>query len=174
MTITALKYKPFWNMMHSRLQTIKWILLLSVLTGFWSCNKDSSLDLFVDPSLQEYFDRFVVEGAARGVTVDYTASRISGYLKIITQPNVIGQCAHSDSKPNTVIIDKIYWSTASDLEKEFVVFHELGHCVLNREHLDDADSQGNCISIMTSGTGTCHINYTLATRSALLDELFKQ
>jgi hypothetical protein len=132
------------------------------------------VDLFVDPSLQEYFDRFVVEGAARNVIVDYKASRIAGYLKIITQPGVIGQCAHSDSKPNTVIIDKIYWNTATDLEKEFVVFHELGHCVLNRVHLDEADAMGNCISIMTSGTGSCHINYTVATRAALLDELFKK
>jgi len=48
----------------------------------------------------------------------------------------------------------------------------LGHCVLNREHLDDADNQGNCVSIMTSGTGSCHINYTIATRKNLLDELF--
>jgi hypothetical protein len=156
----------------SKLNTWKWIVVLSVMTGFWSCNKDE-VDLFIDPSLQEYFDRFKVEGAARNVTVDFTASRIAGYLRIITDTGVIGQCAHSDSKPNTVIIDKIYWGTATDLEKEFVVFHELGHCVLNREHLDQADNQGNCISIMTSGTGGCHINYTTPTRTALLDELFK-
>lgn len=156
----------------NRLNTWKWIVILSVMTGFWSCNKDENLDLFIDSSLQEYFDRFAVEGATRNVTVDFTASRIAGYLRIITQSGVIGQCAHSDSKPNTVIIDKLYWNTATDLEKEFVVFHELGHCVLNREHLDEADNQGNCVSIMTSGVGGCHINYTVATRTTLLDELF--
>ena len=157
-----------------RSNSFKGILILLVMTGFWSCNKDENLTLKVDPKLQEYFDRFVVEGAARNVTVDYEASRISGYLKIITQPGVIGQCAHSETKPNTVIIDQIYWNTATDLEKEFVVFHELGHCVLNREHLDEADNQGNCVSIMTSGTAGCHINYTLDTRKAMLDELFKK
>ena len=157
-----------------RINTWKGILVLLVMTGFWSCNKDENLTLHVDPSLQEYFDRFVVEGASRNVIVDYETSRISGYLKIILQNGVIGQCAHSETKPNTVIIDQRYWSTATDLEKEFVVFHELGHCVLNREHLDEADSDGNCVSIMTSGVGGCHINYTEATRSEMLDELFKK
>ena len=157
-----------------RSNTWKGILILLVMTGFWSCNKDENVDLFVAPALQEYFDRFVVEGAARNVRVDYDSSRISGYLKIITQAGVIGQCAHSETKPNTVIIDQIYWNSATDLEKEFVVFHELGHCVLNREHLDEADNQGNCVSIMTSGIGGCHINYTMATRSKMLDELFKK
>ena len=148
------------------------ILSLFLLTASISCHKDETIDLFVDSSLQEYFDRFAAEGALRNVTVDFEASRVSGYIRLIRTPNVIGQCAHDDTKPNTVIIDWTYWMSADDLEKEFLVFHELGHCVLNREHLDDADAQGNCISIMTSGTGACHINYTPGTRKKLLDELF--
>jgi len=151
------------------------LLILIILFSGTSCQKDETVDnlLFIDSSLQEYFDRFVVEGALRNVTVDYDSSRVSGYIRLITAQNVIGQCAHDETKPNTVIIDRVYWNTATDLEKEFVVFHELGHCVLDREHLDTSDSHGNCISIMTSGTGQCTINYTLSTRAKLLDELFK-
>ena len=149
-----------------------WILILSIMVGSWSCNKDD-LELFIDAPLQEYFNRFQAEGATRNVIVDYEASRVSGYLRIITSSGVIGQCAHNDKKPNTVIIDKIYWASATELEKEFVVFHELGHCVLNREHTDVADNDGDCVSIMTSGTGNCDIDYTVTTRTALLDELFK-
>jgi hypothetical protein len=155
----------------NRPKSLKWVLILSVMTAFWSCNKED--ELFIDPALQEYFDRFMVEGASRNVTVDYVKSRISGYMRLIGEPGVIGQCAHSESEPNKVFIDQLYWNTATDLEREFVVFHELGHCVLNREHLDDSDNQGNCVSIMTSGTGSCHINYTVSTRKGLLDELFQ-
>ena len=97
---------------------------------------------------------------------------MSGYIRLITSPNVIGQCAHDPGTPTTVIIDKSYWDNASDLEKEFLVFHELGHCVLNRDHLDESDPFGNCISIMTSGNAQCIINYTPATREGLIDELF--
>jgi len=158
--------------MRKGAKALQWMLIFSIMTLFWSCNKDE-LDLTIDPAMQEYFDRFQFEGAARGVTVDYTASRIQAYFAIIGQSGVIGQCAHSETEENKVIIDQDYWATATDLEKEFVIFHELGHCVLNREHLDSSDNQGNCVSIMTSGTGSCHINYTVSTRKALLDELFQ-
>ena len=137
-----------------------------------ACQKDEVVDLFVDSSLQEYFDRFAAEGALRNVVVDYEASKVSGYIRLITAPNVIGQCAHDPNQPSTVIIDRTYWNIANDLQKEFLVFHELGHCVLNRDHLDEADDQGNCISIMTSGSSQCKINYNLNTREKLLDELF--
>jgi hypothetical protein len=148
------------------------VISLFFLVSGISCSKDEAVDLFIDSSLQTYFDRFVEEGALRNVTVDFAASRVSGYIRLITAPNVIGECAHDDTKPNTVIIDRTYWNASGDLDREFLVFHELGHCVLNREHLDDADISGNCVSIMTSGTGTCHINYNQATRKELLDELF--
>lgn len=145
--------------------------ILGTLSGI-SCTKDQVIDLFVDNSLQEYFDRFAAEGAKRNVIVDYEEARVSGYIKEINTPNVIGRCAHDPKKPNTVIVDRTYWDSGTDLEREFLVFHELGHCVLNREHLDEADAHGNCISIMTSGTAQCRINYTPDTRDKLLDELF--
>ena len=152
---------------YSALFTFLFILFSGV-----SCIKDESVDLFVDSSLQEYFDRFAVEGELRGFVIDFEALRISGYIRLIAAPNVIGECAHNEDKPNEVIIDRTYWMGANDLEKEFLVFHELGHCALNREHLDAADSHGHCISIMTSGTGACTIDYTVATRTGLIDELF--
>jgi len=137
-----------------------------------SCNKEDEVVYFVDGSLSEYFDRFVAEGVLRGVPVDFGAEPVNGYIRVITAPNVIGQCAHQEGEPNTVIVDKYYWDNADDLEREFLVFHELGHCVLGRDHLDDADAQGNCISMMTSGTGLCRIRYTQVNRESMLDELF--
>ncbi len=150
-----------------------WGYLAAAMLVVVSCGKDDEPQFLVDEPLQEYFDRFAAEGALRNVVIDYDVLKISGDIRIISTPNVIGQCIHTDKEPNTVIVDKFYWDTADDLEREFLVFHELGHCALGRAHLDDSDAHGDCVSIMTSGTGTCHINYTLATRDALLDELFK-
>ena len=152
---------------------MKWILMMSGMLLIWGCGDDDVIERFVEPSLQTYFDRFANEAAARGVHIDFDSSNVSGYIRLITEQGVIGQCAHKDNEPNTVIIDKIYWDKSNDLQREFVVFHELGHCVLNREHLDDADNNGNCISIMTSGVGQCNIVYNITTRSNMLNELFK-
>lgn len=146
--------------------------IIVLFTGS-SCLKDEVIpDSFVDTRLQEYFDRFAEEAAKRQFIVDFEVLKVSGYVRLITSQNVIGQCAHDPGTPTTVIIDKSYWDNATDLEREFLVFHELGHCILNRDHLDEADLFGNCISIMTSGTAQCIINYTPATREGLIDELF--
>lgn len=36
-----------------------------------------------------------------------------------------------------VVLDRKYWEVSDDLEREELVFHELGHCVLNRGHTED-------------------------------------
>lgn len=148
------------------------VLLFLGIAVVASCSKEDEVDYFVDCSLTEYFDRFVDEAAERGVVVDFLADPVNGYIRVITSQNVIGQCAHKEDEPNTVIIDKLYWDAATDLEREFLVFHELGHCVLDREHLDNSDGQGFCVSMMTSGTGLCTIRYTAVNRESMLDELF--
>ncbi len=56
--------------------------------------------------------------------------------------------------------------------REFVVFHELGHCDLGRDHRDEAFDNGVCVSIMRSGLGDCRDYYHPRTREGYLDELF--
>ncbi len=159
------------------LKYLSWKTALSLLAVgmVWSsCAKDDDLEYYVDAPLQEYFDRFEAEAALRGVTIDYDVLQISGDIRIIATPNVIGQCIRTEEEANTVVVEKFYWDSADDLEREVLIFHELGHCALDRGHLDDSDGQGHCISIMTSGTGACDVVYTAATRDELIDELFTE
>ena len=146
------------------------LVMIVLVAG--SCNNDESPDYFVDEPLQPYFDRFELEAAIRGVAIDLVALQVTGDVRLISASQVIGECIHTEKEPNTVVVDVVYWNSANDLEKEFLIFHELGHCALNREHIDNSDGNGDCVSVMTSGTGLCHINYTASTREALLDELF--
>ncbi len=44
---------------------------------------------------------------------------------------VIGVCYYPFRK---IEINKLYWDKASDTEKEMLIFHELGHCELHRDH----------------------------------------
>ncbi len=158
--------------MKQSIKTVSFLAAMMLVIG--SCAKDDEPEFLIDAPLQEYFDRFAVEAALRNVVIDYEAMMVSGDIRIITSPNVIGQCGHTEKEPNVVIVDKFYWESADDLEREFLIFHELGHCAIKRGHLDDSDPQGNCMSIMTSGTGSCNINYSVTTREELLDELFMQ
>ena len=142
----------------------------------FGCEKESNQnlvveELFIDEALQPYFDRFVAEGTIRGLEIDLVEKQIEGYLVDIQVEDVAGQCAYSTNSTRKVNIDINYWNGATDLEKEFVIFHELGHCYLERDHLD-AQVNRNCTSIMHSGTSGCRFRYNQFNRSAFLDELF--
>ena len=147
------------------------IFVFSILSaGFWSCAEEDLVE--TDLELQPYFELFAYEAELRGFTVDYEAERIEGLLQDIPQSSIQGQCFHNEKKPKKVIIDTDYWSNAGKFEKEFIIFHELGHCFLNREHLDDAAADGSCISIMHSNPGVCFFDLNNENRTAYLDELF--
>jgi hypothetical protein len=137
-----------------------------------SCEPDTIFITVVDEPLQAYFDRFIDEAAIRGLDVSYATSQVDAHIGEITEPNVIGQCAWSQNHQHSITLDRQYWSSANDMQREFVVFHELGHCVLGLQHIDDSDANGNCLSIMTSGTGTCRVVYNHNNRTRMLDELF--
>ena len=126
----------------------------------------------VDEALWPYFRRFEEEAATRNIEVDLNEAYITGLISDISTTNVLGQCSYSSNNPHQVTIDKPFWNKASDLAKEFVVFHELGHCYLARLHDESKDSRGVCLSIMRSGTGDCRDNYSTTTRAVLINELF--
>lgn len=143
-----------------------------ILFTFSSC-ADENYGVEFNDELVPYVEIFKMEAAARGIEFDNEAEKIEGYIQNIFDNGIGGVCRrHDEGRNRSIIIDKDYWEKSNELEREFVVFHELGHCFLLRDHLDDKDEQGNCESIMASGTGLCNINYTSVTREELIDELF--
>ena len=126
----------------------------------------------VDENLWIYFERFEKEAKTRGVTIDLAAEEISAVIEEIDEDRVAGQCNYNRLRPNHITIDESYWRKTGERYREFVVFHELGHCALFRAHREEATTQNVCLSIMRSGTGICFDNYNTRTRQEYLDELF--
>ncbi|MEM9885282.1 MAG: hypothetical protein AAF849_05260 [Bacteroidota bacterium] len=148
------------------------IVSLLVLLFFTSCQQEEEVptSVFVDENLLEYFDLFIEEGTKRGVEVDL--SDISGYIIQITNLNVAGNCSR-DSK--TIRIDEVFWRSSPGWDRERVVFHELGHCFLQRGHKNSFDENTNtCHSIMNSGNSICEVKYFGKNRATYLDELFME
>jgi hypothetical protein len=54
----------------------------------------------------------------------------------------IGTCTRGNHTP-LVLIDEEYWTTASEQERYAIIYHELGHCLLNRRHVEDYKSLMN-------------------------------
>lgn len=125
-----------------------------------------------DHELWPLLEAFEKEALARGMNFDLNALDVYGGIEEIAETHVAGSCRYSSHQPNKITIDQTFWNNSSALGKEFVLFHELGHCVLSRGHRETADAKGFCISIMQSGLGDCILNYGNSTRSRYLDELF--
>lgn len=127
----------------------------------------------VDERLWVYFERFEDAGAARGIDVNLEAANVTGIIEnnpIHTSP---GACAMNTNETlHRVSIREDFWTGASVTQREIIVFHELGHCFLHREHFDLALPDGTCVSLMRTGGNICQDNYLVDTRDYYLDELF--
>ena len=128
---------------------------------------------FVDERLWDFFRRFEDEAAERGLAIDLNAEGITGEIMEIEQDRVAGSCSFGSHITNHVTIDLGFWNSSNDLFREFVVFHELGHCSLLLGHREETLEDGTCASIMRSGLEDCRDNYRFLTRESYLDELFE-
>ncbi len=155
------------------LRQLKLVVSFAFLLALSSCEVEPVISYVeVDTSLQDYYERFIDEAAVRGLDIEDATYQVNARIGEISEPNVIGQCSWNQTHVHNILVDEDYWRTASDLQREFLMFHELGHCVLGLDHNDSADARGNCSSIMSSGTGNCRVLYTNTNRKILLDELF--
>ena len=154
--------------------TSRFLWMWAIPLIFISCTSgdyDMDYTLATDASIQAYFDRFEVEALKYGLAVDLEGMQIYGILSDLDEFTV-GNCRYRKREPRRITVDRQHWQRISDLEREYIIFHELGHCYLEREHDDRKDSNGRCLSMMQSGEGDCWMKYNAHTRDTYLKELF--
>ncbi len=148
----------------------KLIIIFTISITLFSC--EDAFEYFLDAELESYFQAFEYEAALRHVDITEELAQVSGFIIDIEGAGVVGQCRSYASGDHEVVIDRIRWNNLDAFQKEYLVFHELGHCVLGRSHDNNADESGVCTSIMQSGEQGCILQYAENTRLQLLDELF--
>lgn len=101
---------------------LKLILLLSVSTMMIGCARTTG-------TVGEDFKPFVKKfEEIYGITVNM------GIFYQDLDGWVIGVCRYGRHS-REIAIDPEFWDEASDIDREIVIFHELGHCALNQfEH----------------------------------------
>ena len=147
-----------------------WIILSVFM--LLACQNENNRE--IEKELDMYFSSFEAEALLRGLQFDTEDLVKDAYVESIVKDGVVGQCNSYSDGSKTLVIDENYWERSSDDEKEYIIFHELGHCILERSHNDEKDSKGVCTSIMQSGLNNCRSQYTEENRDELLDELFDQ
>ena len=134
----------------------------------------------INSSFTEYLQRFEAEGLSRGHTFDPQNNGL--IIEFANLKDNTAGLTHFE-KPIRIEIDKTYWddiskSTGADAMKEDLIFHELGHGLLNREHLNSTLPNGDWKSIMCGGdkvnNRSWNINYRGVRRKYYVDELFNE
>lgn len=90
--------------------------------------------------LDVYMRLFAVEAEKRGLNININRLFFDLRLKMVDQfrpsyerEGVIGLCSY-EANTNTVYISRRAWDAYDSLQREMLIFHEFGHCVLGLEH----------------------------------------
>ena len=110
---------------------------------------------FIVPDMNIHFQR-QIDGPAIAWCLRDAHKQIFGYVLYTRKPRIM--------------VDKDVWDSLSPYEKEQLMFHELGHCTLQRDHLDTVVNNKQ-ISLMHSA-GFIEDAYYIVNRKRYLTELF--
>lgn len=123
--------------------------------------------------LDIYVQKFIEEGEKRGVSLNIEEEAIVLEFGELTG-NEGGKCA-PNAYPKQIVIDRGKWLLINQHQREMLVFHELGHCILNRVHKNEKLPHGECVSLMDGNENgfSCSNNFTSAHwREYYVNELF--
>lgn len=106
----------------------------------------------VDDRLEPYVQMFIEESITQRVLVNINNLTVvfMSHERMIERsknPNVIGLCSGRGHNNPVVYINEKYWDSASEEDRMVLMYHELGHCVLGREH-NNAAKSGVRLSLM--------------------------
>lgn len=119
-----------------------------------SCQKeDPEYEFRVDERVRFYVDDFFKEAQLHGVEIPKENLIIE--FGEVSSSEYCGQCERpkNDRKGQRIVrlnSSRECWDTEPSQNKEALVFHELGHCLLGRNHKDDLFPSGAPKSIMTT------------------------
>lgn len=110
---------------------MKTLILLAAIVALTACAKVEIDDTIPQGAIgidfQPFVDSFVNEGSRYGVAVDTRALTVSF-------DSTLGEGSLGYCDKGSVIINEKFWRTSVISDRESLLFHELGHCLLGRSH----------------------------------------
>lgn len=86
-----------------------------------------------DALLKPYLDSFLVKLNCFKKSPQYTTLRMTIAWEGI---DVAGKCIEYSDGSTKIIIDGPTWVSISDINRERLIYHEMGHCALGLPHVD--------------------------------------
>ena len=157
-------------------------LLVVIVILLFSCQKDNDFVYDVPQEFEPFVKRFITEAAARGQQISINNLIIKYDLSSSTTFCATSNVITSANDVQKIIYIKSLNCWQNDVQLETIIFHELGHCILGREHDNTLMPNGDPRSIMYRANITLYSSciYPLGSpcdfsyrRTYYIDELFK-
>lgn len=121
-----------------------------------------------------YFHRFVEQAKVYGRDVD--SDPVPMYFGDLG-PTRVGVCEERWFQSSRIYIDRRAWAHTPEPGREALIFHELGHCVLKREHKDTVmtvrlESGARQVPESIMNTSGVHASTYTVLKNYFLTELF--
>lgn len=130
---------------------MKRLLILLMLTMILSCEDNQESTIYrIDEELLPYLETFLAEARSHGLQVE-AKNLIMEFANDAGE--ICGECSNpknSGQRKVTIVRNSLCWLDAPAQNREALVFHELGHCLLVRDHRDEKFPNGAVSSIMHS------------------------
>lgn len=108
---------------------------LVISSSLIGCGDDK--EAAVDPAFKTLLEQFHQDGKEHGRELDITHTPIQfdSVIAFDTGSEILAQC-HQDG---SITISQTIWNASTELEQKTTLYHELGHCLLNRGHVEGMD-----------------------------------
>lgn len=110
------------------------VISFIVLSASACAPKEKQHEAFlqIDSPFQQYVSNFEQVSAEEGSPLTITDLVVS--FGVTNSLNETGVCEWAENETPRIIVNQRIWNTLSDYDRQEVIFHELGHCVLRRVH----------------------------------------
>lgn len=85
---------------------------------------------------QPYVDEFVQDAKDHNTVVNFDSFQ-GFYFDSDLQDNVMAVCHVSITNRTWISISPFWWNAIDDGAKRALIYHELGHCILGRDHEEE-------------------------------------
>ena len=153
---------------------VRYLTLSLIALSMVGCGKhaddhtagDGESAYVVDENLRPYIDRF-----QQDIGVD--ASYVAAVFGSLSSP-LLGRCMSWSNGARKITVDKASWDGMTDLGREQLMYHELGHCAMNMQHdnrtvilPDSSQAYGSMMNEYWFGETTWYSTYRLNYKTSL-------
>lgn len=158
---------------------LKRIIILNLVVLFWGCVKQKNAAFIpaynVPPEFRDVVSGFVQQAALRGHTL-FIDNLIIKYDSSMA-PNYCALCNDRSLDPATqkiITVNPNVHCYNNAQEREALFFHELGHCILGRDHDNNLLPNGDPKSLMFPDNLTLYSACKYAIGGSCQDNSFKR